>query len=74
MRSSSPCGSAAKFPRLCIWSNTSIPAISLQGEGYIPKEHVVQQLKDRFEIVYVLYDNDFNSDINNGRIFGEVLS
>ena len=59
---------------LCIWANTGIPAISLQGEGYIPKEHVVQQLKDRFEIVYVLYDNDFNSDINNGRSFGEALS
>ena len=59
---------------LCIWENTGIPAISLQGEGYIPKEHVVQQLKDRFEIVYVLYDNDFNSDINNGRAFGETLS
>lgn len=59
---------------LCIWANTGIPAISLQGEGYIPKEHVVQQLKDRFEIVYVLYDNDFNSDINNGRNFGKVLS
>ena len=59
---------------LCIWSNTGIPAISLQGEGYIPKEHVVQQLKERFEVIYVLYDNDFNSDINNGRNFGKVLS
>lgn len=59
---------------LCIWANTGIPAISLQGEGYIPKEHVVQQLKSRFEVVYVLYDNDFNSDINNGRNFGKVLS
>lgn len=59
---------------LCIWSNTGIPAISLQGEGYIPKEHVVQQLKDRFNIIYVLYDNDFNSDINNGRIFGQSLA
>jgi hypothetical protein len=59
---------------LCIWSNTGIPSISLQGEGYIPKEHVVQQLKDRFNLIYVLYDNDFNSDINNGRIFGQSLA
>lgn len=59
---------------LCIWSNTGIPTVSLQGEGYIPKEHVVQQLKDRFEVVYVLYDNDFNSDINNGRLFGQSLA
>lgn len=59
---------------LCIWENTGIPTVSLQGEGYIPKEHVIQQLKDRFKTIYVLYDNDFNSDINNGRIFGKTLA
>ena len=59
---------------LCIWENTGIPTVSLQGEGYIPKEHVIQQLKDRFKTIYVLYDNDFNSDINNGRIFGRTLA
>ena len=59
---------------LCIWSNTGIPSLCMQGEGYIPKEHVVQQLKDRFEVVYVLYDNDFQSDINNGRLFGQSLA
>ena len=59
---------------LCIWSNTGIPSLCMQGEGYIPKEHVIQQLKDRFEVVYVLYDNDFHSDINNGRIFGKNLA
>ena len=59
---------------LCIWENTGIPSISMQGEGYIPKDHVVQQLKDRFKVVYVLYDNDFDSDINNGRVFGKTLA
>ena len=59
---------------LCIWANTGIPSTCLQGEGYIPKEHIVQQLKDRFEVIYVLYDNDFHSDINNGRIFGKNLA
>ena len=59
---------------LCIWSNTGIPSLCMQGEGYIPKEHVIQQLKDRFEVVYVLYDNDFQSDINNGRLFGQSLA
>ena len=59
---------------LCIWENTGIPAISMQGEGYIPKAHVIQQLKDRFKTVYILYDNDFTSDINNGRIFGKTLA
>lgn len=59
---------------LCIWANTGIPSTCLQGEGYIPKEHIIQQLKDRFEVIYVLYDNDFHSDINNGRIFGKNLA
>lgn len=59
---------------LCIWENTGIPSISLQGEGYIPKEHVVQQLKDRFKNVYILYDNDYNCVPNIGHEFGNALS
>lgn len=59
---------------LCIWENTGIPSVSLQGEGYIPKEHVVQELKNRFKDVYVLYDNDFKSDVNHGRKFGRELA
>lgn len=60
---------------LCIWENTGIPSISLQAESYLPKQHVVQQLKDRFRKVYVLYDNDFNSTKENyGRIFGKTMA
>lgn len=59
---------------LCIWENTGIPAISLQAESYLPKQHVVQQLKDRFKNIYVLYDNDFQSDENHGRILGEMMA
>ena len=59
---------------LAIWSNTGIPALSLQGEGYIPKEHVVQQLKDRYNKVYVLYDNDFQSEENHGRMYGKIIA
>ena len=59
---------------LCIWENTGIPAISLQAESYLPKQHVVQQLKDRFKYIYVLYDNDFQSDENHGRILGEMMA
>ena len=59
---------------LAIWSNTGISALSLQGEGYIPKEHVVQQLKDRYNKVYVLYDNDFQSEENHGRIYGKMIA
>lgn len=59
---------------LCIWENTGIPAVSLQGEGYIPKEHVVYELKMRFENIFILYDNDFKSNENHGRILGKELA
>lgn len=59
---------------LCIWANTGIPSISLQAESYLPKTHVVDQLKNRFKNVYVLYDNDFQSDENHGRILGETMA
>ena len=58
---------------LCLWENTGIPSLSLQGEGYMPKEHVMNQLKDRFSSIYVLYDNDFNKEVNHGRIYGRNL-
>lgn len=59
---------------LAIWSNTGVPSLSLQGEGYIPKEHVVQQLKDRYKRVFVLYDNDFQSEENHGRAYGKMIA
>lgn len=59
---------------LCVWSNSGIPSLSLQGEGYIPKESVINELKNRYKDIYVLYDNDFQSDVNHGRIYGKHLS
>lgn len=59
---------------LCIWENTGIPSVSLQGEGYIPKDHVVQEIKNRFKKVFILYDNDFKSEINTGMVFGSNLA
>jgi len=51
---------------LCIIANTDIPSVSLQSESTLPKKHIIQQLKDRFEKIYVLYDND-NTGIECGR-------
>lgn len=59
---------------LCIWENTGIPSTSMQGEGYIPKEHIIQELKDRFANIYILYDNDFQSEENHGRKFAKDLA
>ena len=56
---------------LCLWANLGIPAVSLQGEAMNAKPQVVNELKERFKKIYVLYDNDFSKDRNAGRIDGE---
>lgn len=59
---------------LCVWENTGTPCCSLQAESYYPKEHVMQQLKDRFKNIYILYDNDFQSEFNHGRLYGRNMA
>ena len=43
---------------LCLWSNTGIPAIALQGEGYSMSETAINELKRRYKNVYILFDSD----------------
>lgn len=53
---------------MCLWENLKVPAMSLQGEGYIPKPQVMKQVLDKFERVYLWYDNDFkHKDDNPGQ-------
>ncbi len=53
---------------MCLWYNLGVPAMSLQGEGYIPKPQVMQQVLDKFKNVYLWYDNDFkHKDDNPGQ-------
>lgn len=60
---------------LTIWANLGIPAVSLQSENTMPKEHVVQRLKDRFKTIWCLYDNDYDKESTNpGREFAKQLS
>ncbi len=59
---------------LAIWSNTGIPACSLQGETYLPKAHIIDELKNRFTNIYILYDNDFNKLKNWGQIASNRLA
>lgn len=58
---------------LCLWENTGIPSVSLQGEGYVPKEKVVNQLKQRFGRVIIFFDNDFDKEENHGHIYASRL-
>lgn len=43
---------------LCLWANTGIPAIAVQGEGYKLSNTAVSELKRRYNNVYILFDND----------------
>lgn len=43
---------------LCLWSNTGIPAIAIQGEGYPMSDTAIKELKRRFNVIYVMLDND----------------
>lgn len=43
---------------LCLWSNTGIPSIAIQGEGYPLSQTAINELKRRFKRQYILLDND----------------
>lgn len=43
---------------LCLWANTGVPAIATQGEGYTMSDTAINELKRRYNRVYILFDND----------------
>lgn len=43
---------------LCLWANTGIPSLAIQGEGYRISNTAVKELKKRFKKIYILLDND----------------
>jgi hypothetical protein len=43
---------------LCLWANTGIPSLAIQGEGYGMSNTAINELKRRFNRVYILLDND----------------
>ena len=43
---------------LCLWANTGIPALAIQGEGYSISNTAVSELKRRYKEIYILLDND----------------
>lgn len=53
---------------------TGFAVTALQNEKIIPKEHVIEELRKRFPIIYVLFDNDFDKPVNWGRQFSEKFS
>ena len=59
---------------MAIYDVCQIPAISLQAESVKPKKHIIDLLKERFEHIFILYDNDYDKDVNWGREFGLKLA
>ena len=49
---------------------TQVASCSLQSENTNPKPQIIEELKSRFENIYVLYDNDFTNERNPGRAAG----
>lgn len=58
---------------MCLWKALGIPATAMQSEGTKPNHKVMMDLFKRFEEVYLLYDNDFDSSVNNGQHYAAVL-
>lgn len=55
---------------LCLWSNTGIPALAIQGEGYGMSNTAISELKRRYSYIYILLDND-EAGIIDGRKLSE---
>lgn len=55
---------------LCLWANTGIPAIAIQGEGYVISETAINELKRRYKEVFILLDND-NVGLTDGKKLSE---
>ena len=59
---------------MSIVNNTDYPAVALQSESCYPKEHIINELHSRFDLIYILYDNDFDKEVNWGQEFSEKLA
>ena len=63
---------------MTISSITNLPAAALQNEKIRPKEHIINELKARFNKIYLLYDNDYGNEEkgkdNYGRKFGCIIA
>lgn len=59
---------------MSITENTDFNAVALQSENVLPKEIILNELKQRFKNIFILYDNDFDKEENWGELFAKRLS
>ena len=57
---------------LCLYE-AGYNAIALQSEMQIPEEKLISELKNRFDTVDILYDNDFNNVNNPGQSMAKKI-
>ena len=57
---------------MCLYA-AGYHAIAMQSEMQIPDEKLISELKQRFNTVEILYDNDFNKANNPGQIMAEKI-
>jgi len=55
---------------LCLWANCKIPALAMQGEGYFMSETAKKVLRERYEQIYCLFDND-EAGLKDGEKFSK---
>ena len=65
------CICASLKDALCLWANTGIPSIALQGEGYTMSKTAINELKQRFKNIYICFDND-NPGIEDANKLAEL--
>ncbi len=59
---------------MSIFEITGIPSTGLQNEKIIPKPQVFEELTERFGLIYLLYDNDFDKTVNWGQEFSKKFA
>lgn len=59
---------------MSIVENTNLNSVSLQCENILPKQKVFEELQNRFNIIYLLYDNDYDKENNWGQIFAKKFT
>lgn len=64
------CICASLKDALCLWANTGIPALAIQGEGYNISDTAISELKRRYGQIYICLDND-EAGILDGRKLSE---
>lgn len=56
---------------LCLWANTGIPSLALQGEGYEMSNTAISELKRRYKHIFILFDND-KAGLEDGQQLSEL--